>query len=530
MSKTEPELRSLLAAGRPIDVLHNLDAGSGPKDVFLRTLLIFDAHWDSGDAAQAIAALRQLRELRPVDVRTAERSARVFELTGSGEWDPRNLLPLLGASSDHQETNRIAGLLMALNQRGACEEFLRSSQDIAPLSPQNALRLARIAYINGDFDESAALARPLIATAMEPGAERHLRMVAFARGDFAQVLKSKAPPRTDFDHLRFNALLATDQIASAFAMLPFPGQLALLEADFPEKAAPVARKSAGRIGVISESGPGDQLVGATLLGKVAVLAESVAMTVDARLISLLSRSYPSVQFVESAPIQGAPFGSFRPGHQRLAGGMGRLLTDAAGQFLRDQCDQVVLARSLMSLVDPPTHQPANAPLIPLSELVEQVRPIAAGKIGICWRSELRTPWRSVHYFEVGDLAPLQKLDGCFVCLQHDVTTEERAELTQLFGDRIEFISKIALRDDFEGTAALLSQLDAVVGPGTTMTVLSAAVGTTTYVAHPTQFGAWLAKRKCGFWFTHRHHIMVTPPAGSKYELLSQVAEVLRSKP
>lgn len=105
-------------------------------------------------------------------------------------------------------------------------------------------------------------------------------------------------------------------------------------------------------------------------------------------------------------------------------------------------------------------------------------------VGICWRSILAGATRDRHYTTLRDLAPLLAVPGVrFVNLQHGLTGEECGDPLI---SRLHHFPEIDLKDDFEGTAALLSELDVVIGPGTTMTTLAAAVGTRTWMLAPRQ--------------------------------------------
>jgi hypothetical protein len=173
-----------------------------------------------------------------------------------------------------------------------------------------------------------------------------------------------------------------------------------------------------------------------------------------------------------------------------------------------RCDAVSLGRTLaLASVG---CEPAEAYLRPDVELVEWARRrVPATSIGLVWRSELNDPMRTIHYVDVPDLAPLAKLDGHFVCLQHDVDETERHELNHTFPGRIVFLDDVDLRNDFERAAAIVSVCGQVVGVGTTMTELAAAVGTPTVTMIPNAMGAWRGLGGRDHW--HRSATIVSAP-------------------
>ena len=98
--------------------------------------------------------------------------------------------------------------------------------------------------------------------------------------------------------------------------------------------------------------------------------------------------------------------------------------------------------------------------------------------------------RSIHYVGVRDLVDLVELGRPMVNLQHDISATERSDLGAMFGDRMVFLDDLDLRDDFEVMAAVATLCESVVGAGTTVLELSAAVGTPTIALQPNLIGSW----------------------------------------
>jgi hypothetical protein len=180
-----------------------------------------------------------------------------------------------------------------------------------------------------------------------------------------------------------------------------------------------------------------------------------------------------------------------------------LLTDEA-MVVAAECDRVVLGRSLAQLtIDAAPYDRYLVPLGSTTRRSSSGSRNGSRRVGIVWRSELRGPMRDIHYLDVGDLRPLLARSDEFVCLQHDVTADERAALGAMASSPVEFCDDIDLRNDFERTAALVAGLDHVVGIGTTVVELSAAVGTPTIMLQPTHFGTWRAMDAVGSDYWHR---------------------------
>ncbi|WP_421709089.1 tetratricopeptide repeat protein [Algihabitans sp.] len=103
-------------------------------------------------------------------------------------------------------------------------------------------------------------------------------------------------------------------------------------------------------------------------------------------------------------------------------------------------------------------------------------------VGLCWRSMLLHTGRNHWYLHLEDLEPIFTLPGArFVSLQYGDAREELAEAERRWPGRVLSLEdEVDLTDDLDEVAALNTALAAVVAPNTTCSVLSAAVGCSTY--------------------------------------------------
>ena len=122
-------------------------------------------------------------------------------------------------------------------------------------------------------------------------------------------------------------------------------------------------------------------------------------------------------------------------------------------------------------------------LIPRPDLAdeykERVDSIAKGrpKIGVLWRSIKLTPTRVFGYTHPLDWNGIfDREDLCFVSLQYNLHNSERDAVRQKFGDTLNIFEEINLKDDFERTIALVSNLDLVISPDTTMFEIAGSLG------------------------------------------------------
>ncbi|KAA0575084.1 tetratricopeptide repeat protein [Azospirillum sp. Sh1] len=107
----------------------------------------------------------------------------------------------------------------------------------------------------------------------------------------------------------------------------------------------------------------------------------------------------------------------------------------------------------------------------LAELGEGLR------VGIAWRSGQLDPDRMPDYTRIEDWQPVLTLPGLIpVNLQYGDCGAELAAAREAFGRAPHAFPDLDLRNDLDGTAALMSALDLVIAPATSTGELAAALG------------------------------------------------------
>lgn len=104
-------------------------------------------------------------------------------------------------------------------------------------------------------------------------------------------------------------------------------------------------------------------------------------------------------------------------------------------------------------------------------------------IGLCWRSGLAAASRNIHYLIPDEVSHLMKQfpHAVFFNLQYGDCAKERKKIEKRSGQALVQLEGLDLRDDFESTAAVIAQLDAVITAGTAVHRLTTAVGKRCYV-------------------------------------------------
>ncbi len=103
------------------------------------------------------------------------------------------------------------------------------------------------------------------------------------------------------------------------------------------------------------------------------------------------------------------------------------------------------------------------------------------KIGICWRSGLKTGERFKHYTQLTQWGEIFAIPGLhFVNLQYDECSEELKEVKDKFGVEIANFTDLDLRNELDETSALIKSLDLVISASTAPVEFAAAQGVETF--------------------------------------------------
>lgn len=219
---------------------------------------------------------------------------------------------------------------------------------------------------------------------------------------------------------------------------------------------------AGTLFVREEHGLGDQILYSSMLGELAGLCEKLVVRVDARLVSLLARSFPEVTIISNLESMNkvqydcqVPFGSI-------------------GQYIRKH----------LTDFDLQPYGYLKAEKVRCSGLREGMA--ADGKLicGLSWLSK-RKLYGENKSIALADLEPVLGIPGIeFVDLQYGNTELERETLLQTCGYRLRHLDEIDIFNDIDGLAALIAACDVVVTVSNTTAHLAGALGKETLLMLP----------------------------------------------
>ncbi|PWC79946.1 hypothetical protein TSH64_27760 [Azospirillum sp. TSH64] len=219
--------------------------------------------------------------------------------------------------------------------------------------------------------------------------------------------------------------------------------------------------SGKRLLVWREQGIGDELMFAQRLPELVALADHdgghVVVECDPRFVPLFARSFPEAT-VRPAPATPGEPSSDIDAHAPI-GSLSRRLGGTLPDF-------AALGPALRA--DPAAIETWRRRLSGLGDGL---------RVGIAWRSSQLDPDRMPDYTRIEDWRPVLTLPALIpVNLQYGDCETELAAAHSTFGRAPHDFADIDLRDDLDGTAALMSALDLVIAPATSTGELAGALG------------------------------------------------------
>jgi capsular polysaccharide export protein len=239
---------------------------------------------------------------------------------------------------------------------------------------------------------------------------------------------------------------------------------------------------------LSVFGPGDEIRAAQIYSDIAKDSDfgRFSIACDPRLRSIMERSFPDLDFVPVARV--LRHGVLRDInlYSQLPAYDLRYILDNVGHEHLLKSDRAILAVDLLAKYrrDYPDFHGEKYLVVDAVRAEGFRRSLPQGRllIGINWRSSVSTFSRNLHYLTIEELAPIFEIEGVqFVNLQYDECSEELAWVEDRFPGKLINFPDLDQFDDIDGVAALMSKLDLVVAPATTVAELAGACGVPTWL-------------------------------------------------
>ncbi len=384
----------------------------------------------------------------------------------------------------------------ALREDGKYEEAINILQDVLPIFPQSELLWNTLGSVVSFRDGPGhALVFYEECLKLNPNNDLVLNNVAPSYYSTGNVQKAEEAirksielsPNTMYQHMFLSALLLLDKRFKEgwdeyrWSHYGNNFELTVQNNDIPYWQGESLKGK--KIFVFAEQGIGDELLFSWLHNTLIDQADKVGIACQKRLLPLFKNSFPKAQVERYY---------FKVNYEQ----------DIEFMYFPDfdlseydyQCTIGEVARYIWKTYEDivPTSKPV---LIPSEDKVAYWRDKIDQlphkiSIGITWRSGVMFANRTRNYAQLLDWAPILKQKNInLVNVQYGDCQDELDELEKETGIKVHNFKELDLRDDFEGTTAMMKNLDLVMGPASSPLMQSALAGVET----------WFFLSKVPFW-------------------------------
>jgi capsular polysaccharide export protein len=360
-------------------------------------------------------------------------------------------------------------LSSAYSYQGKLEEAKALIVKLLPRYPVNLVYREglRLAILLNDYDWGRSLLDDATARSVQIG-EMYFRKVAFGNGNIQEA------------YISFRQMVRLEALKSYL-----PGR-------YVQSLDLVSERPEATIVIVAFFGPGDEIRFASMYQEMRdrCAGRRVIFTCDPRLQGLLQRHYVDFEFVPVSRIRTLTASTNLCLYRELPGSDLHPFFDNKGWLLAKSADSVILVTDALGDVIEGYESFNGDPYLKADPyLVEKWTTRLSGNsgskrllVGLSWRSSLATYSRNEHYFSVEDLIPLLEVPNVqFVNLQYDECSEELAWIDKRFKGRVLHFDDLDQYNDLDGVGALMSCLDLVIAPGTTVFELAGALGVRTWL-------------------------------------------------
>jgi hypothetical protein len=229
-----------------------------------------------------------------------------------------------------------------------------------------------------------------------------------------------------------------------------------------------------KVVIYGEQGIGDEIMFASMIPDAIATGAKVILETDRRLEGLYKRSFPEAVVYPTRGQHICEWVAKEGPEARLeAGGLGEYFAPAprsSGGYLKADPAKRAMVRAWLDSVAPATR--LGKPL----------------RVGIAWTGGSWATGRRQRSLPVRELGPLLTAPGVeWFCVEYDDPRDDLAEIAEAFPSvRIHDPRSFAARSaDYDDTAALVSELDLVIAPTTSIVDLCGALGRPVWALAPT---------------------------------------------
>ena len=507
---------------------------------------LFKVHFESGGFVNnnmeqlAVDVLSLKPELHELTLRLLN------DLALKGAID-KELLTIVNSSVSlgYKHNINFVNYLLEIGEVEKAESILIYMIDHGDNSDIVIITLSKLFSVNGNLARSEEMLKERITNSLSLSVARELIRIFNIRGKYVEAIEL-------YDILLVNNLpvcksillpsfLGAGKIEEGYACYLTVNFRKDLASFFPRNflASPPEDKNTELL-ILSVYGPGDEIRFASIYKDIKQDYPNIKISCEERLFSLLSRSFKDIEIISVrrtrniSPVNGYVYEDYND-----------LPTSTFCSVMDNQLHEHIINSNTLCVTDfiskyrTSRNQFPGEPIfladIDKAHEINKKLPKNEMLIGINWRSSLSGFTRNVHYLEVEQLAPIFELEGItFVNLQYDDCIEELNWVDKNFPNKMINLTEIDQYNDFESVAALMTNLDLVIAPCTSVAELSGALGVDTLLLSNSAEIKWRSApdTKQDIWFSSIEHVEANIP-GDKLSLVdnlkSKLIEIRDSK-
>ena len=344
--------------------------------------------------------------------------------------------------------------------------------------------------------------------------------------------------------ITFNVLISNKMIEEAFKCYPcmnFSNTIANYFKDKYRHFENLSKKSSIKnILLLSSYGPGDEIRFASLyndfVGHFGL--ENVKISCDTRLLELFQRSFIQINFIPIRRTRHYNQQDHSPDfYKNLPGSELHTVLDNSGLEEIKKSNYISLVSDLIwhfrkKCNDFPgvPYLKADPDKVSLYKNKLKNKPQDSYKlIGLNWSSSLNTCSRNIHYLSIEELEPIFQIDNIqFVNFQYFKCDEELKWIEERYPNKIINFAEINQYNDFDSVAALMSCMDLIIAPCTSVLELAGALGCKAWLFSNSSESCWrkINKEKVDIWYNNVNHVE-GKVFGNKFSLVEELTKKLK---
>lgn len=417
---------------------------------------------------------------------------------------------LIQKNKDNISDNEIVTFTQALsynNNISLAIELLEEYIKFNKFSKMTISELMRLYVLNSSYQKSLNILNTAISNGIEIG-EMHRRKCYFG------------------NKMIYNAL-------ETFKDLEIAKNLSIYFTNYTNSKDDLS--NAKSIGFINIFGPGDEIRFASIYNKILKYFpdSSIQIGCSPRLVNLFSKSFPKITFIpvnrprngdrielqNYSEVPGSDIHtiidnnaiSLIKNSEKIS-----LITDMLSDFLKNAED---FSKSHYLLANDNLHLNIREKF-----QIQDTKKL----IGLSWRSSLTTSARIEHYLTVQELESIFSIPNIqFINLQYDECTDEIDWINNHYPNKIINFENIDQYNDFDSVSSIMSEMDLIISPATTVAELAGALGIKTWLFSNSSEIDWRKVDEHGTDIWHNSiQIIDIPQKGNKTLLVKEIYKKL----